>query len=130
MIQTRHATEAQPAQLFLTNRNESNGLMYNGNSIRFQQNKMHIDRYYFNTTPQQMMTFDNVNSKVGINTTSPTTDFEVNDLKITGSLIDASGNTYANLNAAFVDTNNGVELELFNGAITTNRLYNDNGVFI
>ena len=68
------------------------------------------------TTPQQIMTFDNVNNKVGINTTSPTTDFEINgDLKITGALIDASGNSYANLNSAFVDTDNGVELELFTG---------------
>ena len=77
------------------------------------------------------MTFDHLNNNIGINTTSPTVDFEINgDLKITGALIDASGNSYANLNAAFVDTNNGVEMELFTGSITTNRLYNDNGIFI
>ena len=52
MIQTRHATGTQPAQLFLTNRNESNGLMYNGNSIRFQQIKC-ILIITINTTPQQ-----------------------------------------------------------------------------
>jgi len=129
MIQSRPASGTALAQLFLTDADESGGRMYNGLGVRFQQTKTHFDNYSTSTTSSQMMTFDHANSKIGINTTAPTADFEINgDLKINGALIDASGNSYASLNSAFVDTNNGVELELFSGATTTNRLYNDGGV--
>ena len=129
MIQSSDPSETAPAQIFLTNRDETNGSIYNGLGVRFQQTKTYFDSYYVSTSSSQMMTFDHVNSNIGINTTAPTADFEVNgDLKITGALIDGSGNAYSNLNAAFVGTDNGVELELFTGAVTTNRLYNDSGV--
>ena len=129
MIQSRPASGTALAQLFLTDADESGGRMYNGLGVRFQQTKTHFDNYSTSTTSSQMMTFDHANSKIGINTTAPTADFEINgDLKINGALIDASGNSYASLNSAFVDTDNGVELELFSGATTTNRLYNDGGV--
>ena len=129
MIQSRASSGTSVANLFLTDRDESNGNMFNGFGLRYQQSKTFFDNYYVSTTSSQFMTFDHANSNIGVNTDTPTADFEVNgDLKITGALIDACGNTFANLNSAFVDTNNGVELELFTGATTTNKLYNDNGV--
>ena len=129
MIQSRPVSGTAPAQMFLTDRDESNGSMFNGLGVRYEQTKTFFDNYTLSTSSSQLMTFDHTNSNIGINTTTPTVDFEINgDLKITGSLIDGSGNSFSNLAGAFTDTTGGVELQLFTGATTTNKLYNDNGV--
>ena len=129
MIQNSNYGEAA---LYLTNRPVNNTQMQNGLGLRFQaatQEKTFFDVYYNNTTPTQLMVLNHTASKVGINTDNPTATLEINgDIKINGSITDVSGNVFDSLDAAFVDTFKGITIEPFTGSVTTDKLYNDNGI--